>query len=346
VALLASCSPHPNVRQEANWRLQQIATLAPDSILTPASIQLLTDGSVRLADRRARRVWAFDSTGRFEAVIGREGAGPGEYREPYALASAGETLAVLDPRNARIGLFRRDGMWLGAWPAPPVTGGETIRLYRTGRAEFYAYMSRGRGRTPAYLRYRATGPADTLEFDSPLQPGIRCTGSDQGLRYFPAPFAARSLAIPGPGRTLLTAVTDRYALAQVGPTGDTLRLFRRAAEPLAISDTEWETATAEHREYRRQDPGGTCDRPGFTRPGRRPIFRTAFWDDAGSLWVERYTRAGFAFDVFAASGEWRGSVESPARDPGTEPSVVGDRIALAGFSAESLPVVRIFRLLR
>ena len=76
----------------------------------------------------------FDADGRFVARLGREGAGPGEFRAPtIVLILPGDTVLVIDGSLARLtvlsqkyGLVRTAPVSAGAWAATVLAGGELV----------------------------------------------------------------------------------------------------------------------------------------------------------------------------------------------------------------------------
>ena len=66
-------------------------------------------GNIFVGDVIRNEILVFTPTGEHLRTIGREGAGPGEYRSPRSLGVLGDTLAVSDPINLRLGLFISTG---------------------------------------------------------------------------------------------------------------------------------------------------------------------------------------------------------------------------------------------
>lgn len=89
------------------------------------------DGNVYVLERQDREVRVFDPAGRLLRVIGGEGEGPGEFRDPLLLGFRGDSLWVNDGRLRRITMFNREGEVLSTFqtgldltvshPAPGVT---------------------------------------------------------------------------------------------------------------------------------------------------------------------------------------------------------------------------------
>ncbi len=314
------------------------------------SILLASDGRLIVVDPSYRSLLEFDPTGRLLRRLGREGAGPGEYREPYSVAWLGDTLALLDPGNGRIGLFEPDGRWLTSWPVPRITGGQFIRLYRTPGA-FWSFSLRptASGSEGVFVRYSATGPGDTIVAVRKA-PGLAasrtCRTPDGGLTFFTTPYGGSLVAIPAGGGTQAVAVTSQYAVAVLGPDGDTLRLIRRERPPVPVSDADWEAGSAEWVRFRAQWPTASCDHGEFERPAVKPVIIGMFVDDRGGLWVEALTPTGVRYDVFDGDGRLEGTVVGLPPSGGVDPSVAGDRIALAGEDSTNAPVVRVFRFER
>lgn len=78
----------------------------------PSDVATLSTGRVAILDRMSQAVVLHDPRGGEVARFGRRGEGPGEYLEPYAIASAGEYVAVWD-KNGRLTSVRSDGSIAG-----------------------------------------------------------------------------------------------------------------------------------------------------------------------------------------------------------------------------------------
>lgn len=66
-----------------------------------------------VSEETIQEITVFDGHGRFIKTIGRNGQGPGEYRDISALlVLPGETLLVFDGGNARVGVLSPEGEWV------------------------------------------------------------------------------------------------------------------------------------------------------------------------------------------------------------------------------------------
>ncbi len=312
------------------------------------SVLLGRNGSLYLVDRSYRTLRVFDSAGRFERQLGREGSGPGEYRDPYSIAWLGDQLALLDPGNSRLGRYDSSGAWTGSWPVQRIGGGQAIRLYRTPPT-VWAYATRPAEPSPegVLVQYSASGPSDTL----PLLPraegvtrGRLCERPDKGITFFAPAFGSTLLVIPTPAGTLAAARTGAYRIAFLTAGRDTLRLIERAVAPVPITDVEWEAANAEWRKFQEEWPAATCDQRDFDRPEYKPPIASLFFDDVGRLWVEATTLNGPRYDVFAPDGRLQRTVTGLPSSGGIDPSVAEKRIAIVATDSGEGPVVRVFRL--
>ena len=66
-----------------------------------ADVTVLRSGQIAVLDRSECVVWLFDSTGVAIGKWSREGAGPGEFRIPVALAAFGDHVVVFEPIHTR-----------------------------------------------------------------------------------------------------------------------------------------------------------------------------------------------------------------------------------------------------
>lgn len=66
-------------------------------------------GTFYYTDFRRKDVAVFDSSGAYLRSIGREGSGPGEFRQPYPLLFVHDSLFVVDRSNARVSVYNTAG---------------------------------------------------------------------------------------------------------------------------------------------------------------------------------------------------------------------------------------------
>jgi hypothetical protein len=287
---------------------------------------------VYVADGIKREVVVFSPRGERLHQIGRSGAGPGEYRSPASIALLGDTLAVYDAGNLRIGLFDRSGKWLGQWPLRPANG----LLVATNAHEAWARTVRWRGKTydHVYVRHTASGPGDTVPYrlgPAPTtEPGnsVDCEMSDGSIALFSAsaPFVARSVIRP---------ITDGM-LAESDPTGyritftsggDTSRVIRYLTQDTLINETEWSAEEAEWKIFRAKNAGGKCT-SSLRKASLKRLIADFTTGDEGTLWVIRTVSPGdqqVRLDVFDKAGPLLGKMMAPAH---TVRAQRGDRLYL------------------
>ncbi|HUG28227.1 MAG TPA: hypothetical protein VMK53_08010 [Gemmatimonadales bacterium] len=334
------------------WTPVEVMTIGsveegPASFARIRSILLGHDGGVLVADAGSGVVREFGPDGAYRRDIGRDGSGPAEYREPYSLAWMGDTLAILDPINARVGLFHPDGSWAGQWPSPVITGPSHVRLYPSGDGKLYLIGFGQRGRL--FLGHGRAGTADTLT-DLPPREGvttfIRCDWpGNAGMRFYEVPFAPGRLLIPGPDQAFLVADTEQYRIASVTPSGDTLRVLERdTGTPVPITDAEWDERTAGWRKDRAEDATLQCPVSAIPRPGAKPALNDLFLADDGTLWVDRWTAGGRVTEVFSAEGDLLGAFPAIERNRNVVPSARGNRLAVVVDDEDGIPFVRVYEL--
>lgn len=314
------------------------------------SVLLDSAGTLIVVDPRNRSVREFDSTGTLVRHIGREGAGPGEYRDPYSVAWLDGHLALLDPGNPRLALFDRVGGWITSWPTQPITG-PFIRLYRTPPTFFaYAFRRTATGAENIYVGYERSGPRDTVVAaprPMDLVPGARCNRPDGGLSFFSNPYAASFLGIPLSGGRQAVARTDAYRISILNRQRDTMLVLAADVTPSAVTNADWEEGMADWEKFHRDWPTARCDRTSFTRPVSKPVLSWLFVDGEGRLWVEVLSNEGTRYDVFEPDGQPVATVHGLPPTEGIDPSATNERIAfVVRDTATDVPSVRVFRLTR
>jgi DNA-binding beta-propeller fold protein YncE len=86
----------------------------------PSDVLVAPDGSIFVADghgtRGNNRIVKFAGDGKFAKAWGKTGYGPGEFRDPHALALDSQgRLFVGDRANSRIQIFTQDGEHIATW---------------------------------------------------------------------------------------------------------------------------------------------------------------------------------------------------------------------------------------
>ncbi len=337
------------------WELRPLLTIGsedegPDAFGSVTSVLLDDSGYVYVADRQAQQIQVFGLDGEYRRTIGRLGSGPGEFRDLVSIAWVGDTLAGLDWRNARIGLFDRAGEWHGLWRSQSFTGAD-VRLYRTSAMHINALVARRAGDNleVVYVEYSASGPGDSVptpKYEMTVPRGPLCRLVDNGgISSFDIPFGSRFMHSPAPDGTVATVITSQYRIAFLAATGDTVRVVEREYVNLPITEPEWEDGTAYFREARETwARGSSCEPKAMERPEAKPAIRSFMFDPDGRMWVESYSDSGFAFDVFDDSGRLQASVPVPPRHVRVEPYVRNGRLVLVQRDTLDVQYVKVFEI--
>ena len=116
--LLAASDPAHAQAGVQRWSLEpelRIGSIdTPPDLLTEVGDLAVAAGRVFVAQPQDRQVRVFDTAGRFIGVIGRDGAGPGEFRSFASIGVRSDTLWVVDRFNARVTVMDLKGVVLDA----------------------------------------------------------------------------------------------------------------------------------------------------------------------------------------------------------------------------------------
>jgi len=101
------------VRGEWDLNLQEVWSVdsAGDDFFVRLNSPVIDDeGNVYVLDKKYVKIFVFNSEGKFVRTIGRQGEGPGEYKNPNILFFSGNYLIVVD-RGQRVHYFTREGKY-------------------------------------------------------------------------------------------------------------------------------------------------------------------------------------------------------------------------------------------
>lgn len=252
----------------------------PDSFGIITASTLFPDGVIAVFDQSVPALRLFDPNGKHLRTLGRDGAGPGEYRnQSLGLAvDRNGILLMYDPRNARLNRWKEDGTVLPSWRVP--TGlytSQSLQVDTTGTVFIKVLMAQPEQGKPwriGLVRLDATGtPLDTL-----AQPPIEGDVEAGGAFFSPQVFWLRSRS----GETV-TGFGGRYAITLAPRTGSATRIERASPQV--------QLASAERGNYqavmdaRSQNPMARTTTPPGPVPGSKPYFRELAVDLDARLWV-------------------------------------------------------------
>ncbi len=334
-ALLAG-GANPLASQPTERRLATPDASFPEAFSMVSGLRELPDGRVMIADGLGQALVVADLAAGRADTLGRVGQGPAEYRQPDGLFPLpGDSTLLVDLGNGRLTALGPDGSFGETTPIaqgePGPHGGMVFVLPRgvdvQGRVYFLSSFGgmRPGGQPPdsaPILRWdRATGSVDTLA--QVKLPGRNVTrgggGGEQMVRMLPIPMSPQDdWAVARDGRVALVRSAD-YHVEWINPDGRPVVGSANRYRPVSVGQAEKEqwveqlavsglsiSVSIENgrrsMSFGRGRGGSQAGVDEYQWPDAMPAFRAGRTrvTPEGSLWVERYTKAGAepVFDVF------------------------------------------------
>lgn len=299
-------------------------------------------GEILVLDRGPAVIKRFRSDGTFLGTIGREGGGPGEFRNNGILYLVGDTLAHHDQNLGRLSIFTHEGAFVRA------TSG----------------VSHFASRLPADKLGRIPLPIDRALPNGRVQDGVARYGLDGTVAdslWYPPPFEARywsveraafSGAMPIPftpervdrfdrAGDLIWGQQDEGKFVVSHGGTDTTRLIEAAFPALPASDLERQAAF-DSAVARRDWLVGTARLEDI--PSEHLRWKALEVDGAEHLWVRRpATPTREVWSVFDHDGRWLGDVPAPFGDV-TSSYWGRERIYLLTVDSTGFPQIEIWRI--
>ena len=350
----------------AAWKIREVRRFGtpngPGELIDPGSLGIDGAGRLYVVDSKPAVIKVFDSAGTFIRTIGREGAGPGEFRVAF-MAVRGGHVVVHDPQQSRTSVFDTTGAFVASWKSSccywdevAIDQAERIYIPTMGPPD-----SGGRSRGRAFTRFTLTGALiDTLyvpdrssqvktwEFSQKGKDGKSMSRMSSSVPYTPV-----AVQTYHPEGGFVTGWSAEYSLVRSPGGSDTTRVMRRAWTPEVIP-TALRQARVDEMVKNATNMVGESNARATVRlddvPTKAPAFTSLKVDGAGYLWARRLIGGDSirtTFDVFAPAGAWLGGLTMPV----AVPEYGGHVITAGDFYTRSedddgRPVVIRFRIIR
>lgn len=243
-------------------------------------VAVLPSGEVWVSDSRAHLIRRYDVGGVFIGNVGREGEGPGEFRDPGPVRTLPDgSVVVWDPGLLRLSRFDTGGRFLDSFRPPTIMigGPNVFEVDREGRIYLMEITRSGpapaAALTASWIRMRSDGPV----LDSvPIEPTDPEGNTD----------AVRTSTAMSPLGYRVVGRSDRYALRFERPEGAVV--LERPIPPVRYQRAE--RAYQQDREKMFHERTG---RPERRVPETKPYFFSFYPDGSGRIWIAVYDE-GFA----------------------------------------------------
>jgi hypothetical protein len=312
------------------------------------SLAVAPDGSIYAMDSQVPALRKYAADGTYLNTLGREGAGPGEYRGPDGgLAVLPDGRVVLrDPRNARLQVYSASGEPLATWPirgnfntSNPMVVDTAGRVYTQILLDPEASVMDWRmgllAMSPATGEPVDTVAAPTWDYEGPKIVAQHDTGDGTNTSVNTVPFSPSEHWAFSPLGYMVGGISNRYAIDLYHSDGTVLRI-ERAHDPVSVQAAERANREEITRWNMRQtQPDWTWNGPAI--PDEKPPFRGLYIGKDGRIWVLLHQpgeqipegeiidgggegpnprpptrwRERPAFDVFEPDGTYLGHVQAP-----------------------------------
>ena len=336
------------------WRIVETGRLvAVDSgesgMVNPRAVAVDAAGRYFVVDGGPLVIKVFDANGSFVRSIGREGAGPGEFRSALPGVHA-DRLVIQDPNLSRLTIFDTAGAYDTSLTSAcchyrqlPVTANGTVAVPGpNSRPEFNGM----------FVRYTSAGALiDTVYVPKAGDERYWELAQDGGSMRMTIPFTPSQRSAFMPNGDLVHACTSDYRIF-IGPSAtDTARIISLASMPVERPREE-RAARLEAIIAPNEKNWGSKVREVFKLddiPATATPFEQLMVDPAGAIWAQVYTGDTLAsdYDVFDSTGVYLGRVRAPWRPQGGSLSWGSPEIVVRlGENEDGYPEITRYRVER
>ena len=279
---------------------------------------VLSDGRVAATDLDTGELILLAPDGELDTILAGKGEGPGELGSPVSVhALPGDTLLVEDDGNMRLAYFHGDALARtfqleGFAPFMSMTVGVADRVMIGMPTAYRPYFDEPWLSMPLLRQPLDSNAPDTLAMYDFVARAIQGQPNN--------PFRPRGAQAVS-GNAVLVARGDRAEVRALDvDTGEPTRIIRWQEAPRPMTDEFWESYATGLLERVGGDRVAEAETQlANSRPlaeGPLPFIGDIWGDDVGRVWVGQYDWGNShpnRIKVFAADGEWLGTVDLPAR---------------------------------
>jgi hypothetical protein len=358
--IISVTSPGPTAWADtaSGWQLVPAGVIGgktgtPGELIDPGSIAVDGAGRIYVADSKPQIIKVFGPDGNFLHTIGREGEGPGEFKNAF-IAVHGSKLVVHDPGLSRTTVFDTSGALIRSWKTTCCYYG-AIGVDTAGRISIHTMATPEQNRSVNYTRYTLDGAfVDTVIV--PRTGAAKYWTVKRGkdaVMTTGIPAAPRTVWTPDPFGGVLFGYSGDYRIVSSRTGRDTAALFGRAWTAEAVSGT-WRHATVERMvaQLARDYPEGSL-REAFREdeiPSTFPAFDGIWVDGSANRWVRRpngMDTLTTRLDVFDSGGRYLGPVRFARNvSPYAAVAWTADDLYAVLDSDEGAPAVMRYRIER
>ncbi len=316
------------------WKFRVTLRIQPDEsspgeLMEPGTLGVDDQDRVYVADRKPAMIKVFDSAGKLVRTIGREGAGPGEYKVAF-LAVRGPHLVVHDPMQGRTSVFDTSGAFLRSWNSSCCFWSD-IAIDTANRIYIPTMVvpdSGGKSRGRAYSRYRVDGTLlDTLFV--PQRTGetkewsfTRTSGRTRRTGMISlVPYTSTVVLALHPMGGFVQGWTGEYLILRSPRGEDTTMVLTRAWTPEPIPEATRQRAVEEMVTNAKDMVGEAAARETAKLgdvPTSAPAYQSLRVDLDGNIWARHLVGSDSTrtrYDIFSPDGAWLGPVTVPVAVP-------------------------------
>lgn len=364
-AIAIGALPPASLHGQTRWTLDQTPVLeiasesqGPNTLFTRiAHVERLRTGELLVLDGATRELRFFDAGGRFVRKNGRNGAGPGEFREISGVAIAGSQIHIFDGSSKRLTRFDLMGsLHSTITVAEPPDARRGIWSYTLGgfiddSPIFFASGFPSRNSAPP--RYTDSLPQYIYSADAATARPI----GEMALMdaFFESPknkgdviFGRFSASAVGGGRLYVTDGA-RFSVRAYDKSGARVRTMVRDLPTTRVSESDIEDYVTFRMQFSRTSSRSVLrDRLApIPRAEYRPSIAELLVDDRKNLWVRHWSVPGVrpsSWSVLSEAGVLMAEVTMPAR---FKPMTIrGDVVAGVFLDDDDVESVRLLRVLR